>query len=402
MNKMTKHLITTCLIGLGLTTWLGTRGLTAMAEQTNSIQLTAYKHQDIGAIAQMDTDETGQAFVINNKGELWQLEPAKKLASGLATHIAIEAGKGRVAAADEKGHFFLWTPDRSYHSTISLAPDAGMQALGFATIAVITHQDQHHLARIETQGKELVVTATSDDPVLPDAKPRQLNLAGGAHSDGHIAVLAKPDTDTYAHGALGDQVEAAEIQYLERHNLKPLAKSLTLDGLVIENNQLTLLEGKTPQLVAVLSGQGAGARAALISLKNKALTLEAQSSALPSQRWQSPFIHQGQLYAIQMPHLAGHLVRYQQAGQELKETRIQSGLSNHIYGAHQTDLTASTAEYTLIPLAGYRQVALLDKKGQVQVLPDQLPAAIQQTAASPDTAYLLLEDGSLWTSSKAN
>lgn len=361
------------------------------------VQLSPLPLGNVGNIAQFDLTEQGEMVVINQQGELWQVaEKPHKLANNLSTQIAPTARYGRIAAADKQGHFFLWQADKSYTSNIALAPNATMEALAFATIAVSKQKDGYKLVRIETENNSVHVVATSDDYVLPDARPKQINFEHNDHRQGHIAVLAKPDNQTYQHAVLGDDLEAQEIQYLERHTLKPLAKSLSVKGLIFEANQLEFFNGAQPKLVSVMSGNGDGGRAVLVGLSQGKLQIEAQSEPLPSNRWQSPFSFGEKLYAVQMPHLVGKLVEYNPQGQRLIEKELTDGLSNHAYGEYETNLAAVTNTFALIPQRNYREVAILDTKGKVTKLEQTLPAAIQKTKASTDKVYLLLENGQIW------
>lgn len=369
---------------------------TVSASLFAEIQLSPLPLDTIGKVAQFDISEQGELVVINQKGELWHADRRQKLADNLSGEIALSARYGRIASGDKQGNFFLWTPAQSYTSTIPLAKNAHFQPLAFATIAVTKQGDGYKLARIETQGTTAEIVANSDDYVLPDARPLQVNFHSNDHSQGHIAVLAKPDRETYQHGVLGDDLEAQEIQYLERHTLKPLAEKVRVNGLVFEANQLAIWGNETPKLVSVLSGGGEGARTVVIGLTDGKLTLQSESEALPSHRWQSPFSFNGKLYAVQMPHLRMRLVEYRPNGNQLAEHFIADGLSNHAYGEYETNLAVSTATFALVPQAGYQQVAALEKDGKLKKLSQRLPAEIIRTRASTEKAYLLLANGDIW------
>lgn len=361
-----------------------------------TIQLSSVPLEQIGKIAQFDLNEQGELIVINRKGELWQANKKQKLADNLATDIAISARYDRIASGDKKGNFFLWTETQQYTSSIPLAKNAKMLPLAFATIAVTKQNGQYKLARIEPQGEKAIITAVTNDEVLPDARPLQINFSDDNHTQGHIAVLAKPDAYTYLHGVLGDAIEAQEIQYLERHTLKPLVEKVRVNGLVFEANQLEIWHTPKPKLISVMSGNGDGARTVVIGLHDNKLIIESQSHALPSNRWQSPFSFNGKLYAVQMPHLRMRLVEYLSKGDLLNEQFITDGLSNHAYGDYETNLVASTSHFTLIPQAGYRSVAILDRTNKLEKLSTRLPAEIIQTKASHNAVYLLLNNGEIW------
>ncbi|HHW7568614.1 TPA: hypothetical protein ACU21S_001955 [Mannheimia haemolytica] len=361
------------------------------------VQLSPLPLPQIGKVSQFDLSEQGELVVINQQKQLWRVtQQAQKLADGVSTEIEPKAQYQRIALADQNGHFMLWTADKIYTSNIPLAPKATMTALNFATIAVTKQNGQFKLARIETQGNQATITATAETEVF-DAHPLQIDFDAETPNQGHIAVLAKPDDTTYQHGVLGDNVEAGEIQFLERHTLKPLAEKLTQQGRVFEANRLaTLTENGKTKLISVISGDGNGASTAVIDVKDGKLSIEAESEPLPTNRWQSPFSFNHKLYAIQMPHLKGNLVEYSLKGNLLTERFIASGLSNHRYGDYETNLVATTETFALIPKAGYQQVVVLDKAGNIAELPTALPAEIKQTKAYANKAYLFLKNGEIW------
>lgn len=362
-----------------------------------AIQLSPLPLEKIGKVVQFTLTEQGEIVAVNQKGELWRENSMQALAKNISTKISPLARYNRIAAADKQGNFFLWTPEKSYTSTIPLAENARMESLALATIAVSKQAGHYKLVRIETQGAQTNITAISESEVLPDARPLQVYFEGEDQQQGHIAVLAKPDSSTYQHGVLGDDIEATEIQFLERHSLRPLAESLTVKGLVFEANQFsTLTENRKSSLVSVLSGNGEGGRTVLIEPQNGKLQIKAESEPLPNYRWQSPFVFNQKLYSVQMPHLVGRLVEYHLKGAKLENITIGSGLSNHIYGEHETNLAASTNEFALIPQRDYRSVAVLNKLGKLEKLPTILPSTIRQTQSSSDKIYLLLENGEIW------
>lgn len=351
-----------------------------------------------GNISQLAVSEQDELFVINEKGELWKMgDNPQKLSDELSPKIAFNVAYNRIAAADKKGNFWLWSENQSYSSDIPLAQNAGMQPLAFATIAVSPQQGKNQLVRIEKQDNALKVTATAKMDILPDAHPIQIDFQNPQTNQGHIAVLAKPDNKTYQHGVLGDDLEALEVHYLERHTLEPLAEKLAIQGLVFEANRFEhFSDNNGSKLVSVMSGNGDGGRAVLIDLEKGKLTVKYQSSPLPSNRWQSPFVFNHKLYAVQMPHLRGRLVEYSPKGSLLQERFIQDGFSNHAYGEYETNLTAVTQDFALIPKRDYRQVAIIDKQGKLSELDTQLPSSIIKTRASKQRAYLLLNNGQIW------
>lgn len=364
------------------------------------IKLTPLTLAKVGQIKQLDVSENGHLALINQKGELWygKADNIRQLSNNASPNIAPSLAYGRIALADKEGHFMLWDGQKLYSSKIPMAEQATMQPLALATIGVVKQGANYKLARIELRGNQVEVVATSKEDVLPDARPIQVNLNGHDNQQGHIAVLVEPDKTTYQHAVLGDDIEAKSVLYLERHSLRPLASKLNRPNLVFEANQFSVLNknGKN-RLVSVMSGNGNGGRTVLIGEQNGKLFLEAESQALPSHRWQSPFVFNQQLYTVQMPHLAGRLVSYTQSGNALKEQLITAGMSNHSYGTYETNLVAQTANFAVVPQYGYTQIGILDKAGQLKKLEQTLPSAITKVKSNQQRAYLLLKNGQIWT-----
>ncbi|WFF39050.1 hypothetical protein LU290_02120 [Moraxella nasibovis] len=360
----------------------------------------------VGRAKQIALDDVGYLMVINDKGELWQVPHPKrpaKLAEGVSpivTPIVTPVVKfDKIAFADKDGHFTLIQNGQTYRSSIRLSPHSAMLMLPFATIAVQAHDDgTASLVRLEVVGDSVQVVARFS-PVLPDARPVQINFTGD-NSEGHIAVLSHPDSTTYRHGVLGDDIEAGQVQFLERHSLTPLAKPLAVKGSVFEANTFEILpHGKGNRLVTTLAGGGHGASTVIIDNVNDQLQLIAQSTPLPSHRWQSPFVFDGKLYAVQMPHLVGRLVEYTQVGDKLNEKVLGEGYSNHAIGAFDTNLVAGRdGLFALIPHTGYRQMSMMTPDGLI-ALNDTLPTPIVRTVSNDTFDYLLLADGRVWEGS---
>lgn len=353
----------------------------------------------VGTATQIALDDVGYLMVINDKGELWQVphsDRPTKLAEGVSPSVAPVVKFDKVAFADKDGHFTLIQNGQTYRSTVRLSPHSAMLMLPLATIAVQAHDDgTANLVRLEVVGDSVQAVARFS-PVLPDARPVQINFTGD-NANGHIAVLSHPDSTTYRHGVLGDDIEAGQVQFLERHSLTPLAKPLAVKGSVFEANTFEILpNGKNNRLVTTIAGGGHGASTVIIDNVDNQLQIIAQSTPLPSNRWQSPFVFDGKLYAVQMPHLVGRLVEYTQVGDKLNEKVLGEGYSNHAIGAFDTNLVAGRNGLSaLIPHKGYYQMSMMTPDGLI-TLNDTLPAPIVRTVSNDAFGYLLLADGSIW------
>lgn len=369
---------------------------TPMPTDTGTYTKTALDISHIGTARLLSTGDD-KPLIINEKAELWRLGDNTPLAQDVSDAVAPIAGFSKVAFADKNGYFQLLAGGTRHSSQVRLSPHSKMLMLPFAVIAVADENGTASLVRLELVGDE-IKTVARFSPVLPDARPVQVNFTGD-NAQGHIAVISHPDSQTYRHGVLGDDIEGSQLQFLERHSLTPLATPLTVKGRVFEANTVESLPHATGNyLVTTLAGGGNGASTVVIDHTKDALKIIAQSTALPHHRWQSPFVFQGGLYAVQMPHLAGKLVKYTKISGHLKESHLADGYSNHAMGDFQTNLTLSTDDFALIPKMGYRAFGILDKGGNLTDF--ELPTRLVSTAQHQGTAYLLLENGQIWTVSK--
>lgn len=362
-----------------------------------TLQLKPLTGAQNGQIAQFSLNDSGEPVIITQQGELWLLgNQPQKLAEQASPYVAPLAAFSRVAYANHDGNFHLWTPQQQYHSNIQISEQAKMLALPLATIAVIKQEGKALLARLETEDEKITLRTHTNFAVLPDARPLQIDLEN-LNDRGHIAILAEPDNQTYQHAVLGDTFEASSLTYLERHTLQPIYPILSVKNRVFEANQLeqTILVGENA-LLSVMAGDGGGAQAVIIKPKNDKLHIMARSEALPNHRWQSPFVFNGKIYAVQMPHLVGRLVEFHQNGEKLEEQTLGTGFSNHAYGAHETNLAAITNNFAFIPHSGYREISVLDRQGNINKLNITLPAEIHESFAHSDKAYFLLKNGEVW------
>ncbi|MCK3658822.1 hypothetical protein A4G18_08885 [Pasteurellaceae bacterium Pebbles2] len=343
----------------------------------------ALPQNPVGQIKQIAADVELGLVAVNKQGELWQYQQNwQKLTSGFSPNSLISVGFGRIAGVDPQGHFIEWNNKNQQltNTNIALSPSAGMVQLAFATIAV---NKQQKLIRIEgTQ-----ISAQRDDvQLLPDSRPLLVNL----QNQDHIAVLASPDS-SYAHGILGDSLEAKAIYYVERHNLQDLAEPMILSGdNVFEANELQSVgvNGKQ-QLVTVISGTGA--RLAVLAVENGKFTIKYESERLPDHRWLSPFVLNNQIYTVQMPHLRGELLQhsYPNVGQSKS---LGTGFSNHAIGTREMNLAANTANSAWLPDISYQHLAVVNSQG-VKHSQINLPARIISSRSNGVKAWFLLENG---------
>lgn len=353
------------------------------------------------AIATMDTS----LLVINQNNELWELSQDKvatKLADKVSPIMAQYASHLHISLADIDGNFMHIQDGKVYRSAIKLMPNAGLIQIvkpHFAMLAVIDDKGVARLARIELVDDKLTITAKVDTPVLPDAQP---TFAKVGHNEG-VAILASPDNTTYRHGVLGDGWEAKELLWLDNLTLKPLAKPLQLHNQVFEHNRLeNLLKNHQGYLATAIAGGNQGASTVLIDNVDGVLKIIAQSEPLPVNRWQSPFVLNGNLYAVQMPHLIGKLVRYDWQGDKLVENELGFGYSNHKIGSYETNLAVNVNNDVVLPMEGYQKLSVIFEDGNIAPLGIDLPSPVIKGVSGQNAAFYLLQNGQVWAVNKSS
>lgn len=353
------------------------------------------------AIAAMDTS----LLVINQNNELWELSQDKvatKLADKVSSIMARYASHPHISLVDIDGNFMHIQDGKVYRSAIKLMPNAGLRQVfkpTFAMLAVIDDKGVPRLARIELVDDKLTITAKVDTPVLPDAQPI---FAKVGYNEG-VAILASPDNTTYRHGVLGDTWEAKELLWLDVQTLKPLAKPLQLHNQVFEHNRLeNLLKNHQGYLATAIAGGNQGASTVLIDNVDGALKIIAQSEPLPVNRWQSPFVVQHELYAVQMPHLIGKLVRYDWQGDKLVENELGFGYSNHKMGSYETNLAVNVNNNVVLPMEGYQKLSVIFEDGNITPLGIDLPSPVIKGVSGQNAAFYLLQNGQVWAVNKSS
>lgn len=332
-------------------------------------------------VRQIATDNN-HLFVINDKGELWQNN--QKLSENFSTKFLPIARQAKLATANTQGFLTIWTEKQTYHSTILLSPNSGLAWDNDCVIAIQQQERQTYPVRACVVGDNIEIQAKRQDiHSLPDARPI-------VYQD-KIAILANPDSETYKHGVLGDKIEARSLYVLTGNNLKDVFTPIHLNKQVFEHNQVQM---QNNQLATVVAGQGNGAKVVVFDAQTGKIL--AESSPLPTNRWQSPFAFAGQWYAVKMPHILGHLVHYQQKGQQLLETKLAESVSNHAFGSYHTQTAVALVDNVLIPNIAYRQIVVLDKHSTLYELSPILPARIILGVAQGNNAYWLLENGEVW------
>lgn len=328
-------------------------------------------------------------------GRLWQLRPgsaAQRLAEGIDPLAPVAFGHGRIVARRRDGRLWLGggASDAGV-SDVALAAHAGLLVLPLAVIAVQGDGLAAHLIRLEPTAGIWKVVARSKAPVLPDARPLQIDIDGRGDG-GHVLVLGGPDRNRYPHAVLGDDIEATRVLWLERHELSVLRS--------IEIEAPYVLEDIAPK-----PWQAGGPRPSLLSMRSgpqgtQLVLIEADASAANAlklaalgppigtrMRWLSPITGGARLLAVHTPHIGGVLHRYRREGDRLLDERMLDNVSNHVIGSRELDISAWLDSRLLMadPTGKHLLVVDPDRAGVVARFED-VGAVVQmvQMAGGPD------------------
>jgi hypothetical protein len=159
------------------------------------------------------------------------------------------------------------------------------------------------------------------------------------------AQLTGPTTH-YAHGALGDEIEASGFEVT--HAGKTMAFALD-DAHVFEDLRVRLVQldgDTTPEAVIIRSHLKQGAAIAVYDIGTAGITLQAESPDIGrANRWLNiagfgDFTGRGgvEIAAVVMPHLSGSLRVYRLQGAQIVEVARLDGYTNHINGTRGLDL----------------------------------------------------------------
>jgi hypothetical protein len=356
-------------------------------------------------LLQLRAAESDGWLAVGTSGALWHLRAegaAQRRGSAIDVRTPVAAAHGRLVARRSDGR--LWIAEAGgapADCDVLVAPEAGFVILPLGVIAVVVERDQARLVRVEPDSRGAWrVVARSRDAVLPDARPLQAALDGGADGDGHIAVLAGPDAQRYAHGVLGDAIEATRVLLLERHDLSPL-RELTLDApYVFEDNRLrSWRAGDSSALLTVRSGPR-GAQIAMVEsdpAHRAALRLAALGEPIGSpNRWLSPSTDGTRMVAVITPHLAGTLHAVRRAGECLVSSVLTQGVSNHVIGSRELDVAAWLGPRYVLASLSRAALHSVDVDARRVLAPLELAAPLRAISADAQRRLLgcALADGS--------
>ena len=207
---------------------------------------------------------------------------------------------------------------------------------------------------------------STDKTKFEHAKPIPHSKITSAGGNGIAKAKLSCATDRYAHGVLGDAIEAGCLVLLDDkgesfslelphsqvfEDLEPRIADIDGDGL--------------NDVVVIRSDSSGGAAIAIYTIKNKTVKELAATPPIGlSNRWLAPvgiadFNNDGNLDIayVQTPHIGGILKVWSMMGKEFKQIAQRRGFSNHSIGSTRV----STAKLVDINEDGVMDMALPDQ-----------------------------------------
>ena len=208
------------------------------------------------------------------------------------------------------------------------------------------------------------------DSRLPDG------IVSNGGKDIAQAWLTRP-TQRYAHGILGDAIEAGGLAVKTRDGA--VLELVLPDELVFEDRQARLrdLDGDgRDEVIVVLSSVSEGGALAIYGVRGGKLVKLAQTPHIGrSNRWINPTEFADldgdgrvEITAVWKPHLARELQAWRYANGKLTHVTTIEGYSNHEIGSRVQDMTevvklSDGGTALAIPAPGYDEIAFLVLKG---------------------------------------
>lgn len=174
-------------------------------------------------------------------------------------------------------------------------------------------------------------------------------VASDAFAEGIVAARYADPVDRYGHFALGRPHEYARVTATTDAGRQPTFE--LPDDEVFEDlapRLVSLAAGEAPEILAIVSRRGSGARLVMLRLSGDRLEMSAQSAPTGTpMRWLNPVgvadldgDGRAEIAAVITPHIGGTLKLYRRQGSELVEVAALGGFSNHVYGSAALALSA--------------------------------------------------------------
>lgn len=357
------------------------------------------------AVRQLHAGGPSGLLALGAQGTLWALSltgaAPQPMARGLDPETAPASGHGRIVARGADGGLWFWERGVAHTAErVGLAAHAGFLVLPAGVIATVLQRGEHRLVRLEPEASQgWAEVARSAEAVLPDARPLQADL-DGLGDGGHVVVLGGPDAERYAHGVLGDAIEATRLLYLERHSLRVMRELTLAPPFVIEDiAPRPVALGRRSGLLTMRSGP-AGAQLMLVAADAAhagRLRIEALGEPLGTRnRWLAASTDGQHWLAVHTPHIGGVLHHYRRDGERLLGRAVGRDVSTHHIGTREIDLAVWLGRYVVVPNQEGRRLRVLDAlAGWAEVAAASLPGRVESAVALPGGRGLAarLDDG---------
>ncbi len=254
----------------------------------------------------------------------------------------------------------------------------------------------------------------ADDPdALPDGR-----IAPGLGNDVAAAWFVFP-TGRYAHGVLGDRIEAGGLRVRAA-----TGRTLTLtlpDAEVFEDITPRIVDldrDGRDEIVALLASTRLGGSVAVFGLREGAIVKLAQTPFIGrSNRWLNIAAltdltgdGRGDIAVVRTPHIGGQLQLYAFSGDGLTLVAAADGFSNHVIGARELALSAvgnlsgdgGPSRDLAVPSADRRALRIMRYAdgGWIEMAAAAMPARVigpirnPASGSIPARFHVGLEDGS--------
>ena len=197
------------------------------------------------------------------------------------------------------------------------------------------------------QGLTLLPTSGPAPVRRPEDAIPHSKITGGSN-DIAMAWLAD-GTERYAHGVLGDDIEAAalRIRTSEGRDVRlALREEFVFEDLI--PRLVDIDDDGSDEILIVRSHRDAGAALVLLGLRGNRLVRISESPAIGvPNRWVNPiavadFDGDGakEVAAVETPHIGGKLLLLEIEGRRLREVARYTGYSTHILGSTELEMFA--------------------------------------------------------------
>lgn len=170
-----------------------------------------------------------------------------------------------------------------------------------------------------------------------------------AHAERMLEARYAGPVERYGHFALGRPHEYARV-VVRTDAGRELALDLPPDAVFedLAPRLVRLTPDAPPELLVIVSTRRAGARLALVGLREGRLALVANAAPIGTpHRWLNPVgvadldgDGEAEIAAVITPHIGGVLTVYRRRDDQLVVVDRQTGFSNHVYGSPELALSA--------------------------------------------------------------